>query len=100
MKDAILAQAAVLLQEGIPQQDFLRMKRSALGRRVRDLDSFDSLCFRICAYHFSGYDYFRFPEIYKTITAQDLLDFIREVVRPERACLCVIYPKDSEVTDK
>ena len=90
VKDAILAQAAVLLQEGIPQQDFLRMKRSALGRRVRDLDSFDSLCFRICAYHFSGYDYFRFPEIYNTITPKQVQQFLERVVRPERCSLSVI----------
>ena len=41
------------------------MKRSALGRRIRSLDSFDSTCFRLCAYYFSGYDYFRFPELYR-----------------------------------
>ena len=96
VKEAILAQANTLLAEGLAEKDFLRMKRSALGRRIRDLDSFDSLCFRICAYHFSGYDYFRFPEVYKTITARDILDFIKEVVTPERACLCVIEPTEQE----
>ena len=99
VKAAILQQAEVLLTEGLAEKDFLRMKRSALGRRIRDLDSFDSLCFRICAYHFSGYDYFRFPEIYQTITAQDILDFIRDVVKPERSCLCVIYPTEQEVNE-
>jgi predicted Zn-dependent peptidase len=96
VKEAILAQAQTLLAEGLEEKDFLRMKRSALGRRIRDLDSFDSLCFRICAYHFSGYDYFRFPEVYKTVTARDILDFIKEVVTPERACLCVIEPTEQE----
>ena len=96
VKEAILVQAQTLLAEGLEEKDFLRMKRSALGRRIRDLDSFDSLCFRICAYHFSGYDYFRFPEVYKTITARDILDFIKEVVTPERACLCVIEPTEQE----
>ena len=97
VKEAILNQAGILLEEGLDEKDFLRMKRSALGRRIRDLDSFDSLCFRICAYHFSGYDYFRFPEVYKSVTARDVLDFIRDVVRPERSCLCVIEPTDQEV---
>ena len=41
------------------------MKRSAMGRRIRDLDSFDSTCFRVCAYHFDEFDYFDFPAVYQ-----------------------------------
>ena len=92
--DAILAQAEQLCAQGIPEESFLRMKRSALGRRLRGLDSFDSTCFRICAYHFSRFDYFRFPAVYETVEAEDILTFIRQTVTPERACLCVIYPNE------
>lgn len=94
--DAILAQAESICAEGIPMDDFLRMKRSALGRRLRGLDSFDSTCFRICAYHFSGFDYFRFPAVYETVKAEDIIRFIRQTVTKERACLCVIYPNEEE----
>ena len=94
--DAIMAQAKKLVKEGIPQEDFLRMKRSALGRRIRDLDSFDSVAFRICAYHFSGFDYFRFPEIYHTIEESEILAFLDRVVTPQRCCLSVIYPNSQE----
>lgn len=90
VKEAILAEAARLVKEGVPEEDFLRMKRSALGRRIRDLDSFDSTCFRICAYHFSGYDYFNFPEIYETITQADILEFLQRVVTQDRCCMIVI----------
>jgi len=92
VRDAILAQVPVLLEQGLREEDLLRMKRSSLGRRIRDLDSFDSVCFRLCAYHFSGFDYFRFPELYEQITAGDVLDFLRENIRPERCCLSVIKP--------
>ena len=90
VKDAILQEAARLAAEGLVEADFLRMKRSALGRRLRDLDSFDSTCFRVCAYHFSGYDYFRFPEIYETITQTDILEFLQRVVTPDRCCMAII----------
>ena len=90
VKEAILQEAARLVKDGLADADFLRMKRSALGRRLRDLDSFDSTCFRICAYHFSGYDYFRFPEIYETVTQVDILEFIQRVVTPQRCCMAVI----------
>ena len=96
VKEAILQQAQALLEKGISREDFMRCKRSALGRRMRDMDSFDSLCFRICAYHFSGFDYFDFPEVYGAIGPDDLLSFIRRVVTPQRSCLSVIYPNTKE----
>ena len=92
VRDAILEQAQVMLREGINEKDFLRMKRSALGRRIRDLDSFDSTCFRVCAYHFSGFDYFRFPEIYRSIEKEEIRSFIARTVTEGRSCLSVIQP--------
>ena len=89
---AILEQAQKLLQEGLAEEDFQRMKRSALGRRLRDMDSFDSTAFRLCAYHYSRFDYFRFPEVYRAVEKEELTDFIRQVVVPERAALSVINP--------
>ena len=75
----------------------MRMKRSALGRRIRQLDSFDTTCFRVCAYHLSDFDYFRFPEICRGIEKEAIGAFIARVVTPERACLSVIRPmNDSE----
>ena len=95
VRDAILQEAGQLLKTGIPEETLLRMKRSALGRRIRELDSFDSTAFRVCAYHLSGFDYFRFPEIYSDITEKDLLDFLRRVVTPERCALSIIDPLQS-----
>ena len=92
VRDAILARAELLCTQGICEADFLRMKRSAMGRRIKDLDSFDATCFRLCAYHFSGFDYFDFPAVFRTVQEQDIRDFLRRVVTPERCCLSVIVP--------
>ena len=92
VREAILSQAEKLTREGLPEGDYLRMKRSALGRRIRGLDSFDATCFRICAYHFSDFDYFRFPEIYRQITAEEIIAFLARVVKRERCCLSIIEP--------
>ena len=99
IREEILAQAEKLVRTGIPQEDFLRMKRSALGRRVRDLDSFESTCFRVCAYHFTGFDYFRFPQVFRAVEEKDVLAFIQETVTRERCCLSVVYPLDEEKED-
>ena len=92
VRDAILRQAKILAEQGLNEADFLRMKRSSLGRRIRDLDSFDSTCFRLCAYHFSGFDYFRFPAVHRSVEAQEIREFLRQVVTPERCSLSVITP--------
>ncbi len=92
VRDAILARAKVLAAEGIDDAAFARMKRSALGRRIRDLDSFDSTCFRLCAYHFMDYDYLEFPALYESITAGELREFLEKAVTEQRCCLCVIDP--------
>jgi len=92
VRAAILRQAEKISAEGIEDDAFLRMKRSALGRRIRALDSFDATCFRVCAYHFSGFDYFRFPEIYRSIEKEEIQAFISRVVTEERSCLSVIQP--------
>ncbi len=92
VRDAILESAKTLCEKGIAKEDFLRMKRSSFGRRLRDLDSFDSTCFRVCAYHFSGFDYFCFPEVYQDISAKEVEEFIHRVVTPARCCLSVIKP--------
>ena len=92
VRDAILERARTLVKEGLDPEEFLRMKRSSLGRRIRDLDSFDSVCFRLCAYHFSGFDYFCFPEIYRGVQAEDVMAFLQRVVTEERCSLSVITP--------
>ena len=92
VREAILARGRELAAEGVPEETFLRMKRSALGRRIRSLDSFDATCFRVCAYHFSDFDYFRFPEVYRDITAEEIRLFLDRVIQPERCSLSVVYP--------
>ena len=91
--EAILQEAERIRQEGFEEELFQRLKKSSLGRRTRDLDSFESICYRICAYHFDGADYFRFPEAYASVTPADVRDFLARTVCRERAVLSVVYPK-------
>ncbi|MBQ7817700.1 MAG: insulinase family protein [Oscillospiraceae bacterium] len=93
VRDAIMARAEELVKTGIEEADLLRMKRSALGRRIRDLDSFDSTCFRLCAYELSAFDYFGFPAVYTGVTAAQVCAFIEKVVKKERCALSIIEPR-------
>ena len=98
VRDAIIAQAEKLAKTGLNPQDFQRMKRSAMGRRIRELDSFDSTCFRLCAYHLSDFDYFRFPAIYQALDQTEVQAFIKEAVRRDNSCLSIIYPLTQEAS--
>ncbi len=97
IRDAVLAQAAKLSQQGIDETAFRRMKRSAVGRRIKDLDSFDSTCFRLCAYHFSDFDYFDLPAAYEAVGVEDIRAFLARAITRERCSLSVIKPIDQEV---
>ena len=85
-------EAERIAREGIGEEVFQRMKRSAFGRRVRDLDSFDSTCFRLCAYHFSDFDYFRFPAMYESVTEAEMREFLANAVRTDNCSLTRIDP--------
>ena len=98
VREAILAQAEVLVKEGIPESDFRRMNRSALGRRIKSLDSFDATCFRLCAYQMTEFDYFDFPQIHESVTAEDIRSFLAEVIRRDNCALSIIYPSNPEET--
>ena len=89
---ALLARASELAENGLDEQEFLRLKRGAMGRRLRDLDSFDAVCFRQCAYHFLDFDYFRFPSVYADVTMEEVRDFLARVVRPERCAIVTTKP--------
>ena len=92
VRDAILARGAEIARQGLEESTFMRMKRSAMGRRIRDLDSFDATCFRLCAYRMTEFDYFRFPELYDRIRPEEVQEFLAQVVRPEGCSLSIIYP--------
>jgi predicted Zn-dependent peptidase len=96
IREAIWEQAQVLVKEGIPEADFRRMNRSALGRRIKGLDSFDSTCFRLCAYHMTESDYFEFPRIHESVTAEDVRAFLEEVIRRDNCALSIVYPLNQE----
>ncbi len=90
--EAILEEAHRIGEEGFDGALFDRLLRSFLGRRLRDLDSFSAICYRICAYEFESYEYFTFPGEYETITPRSVLDFLTDAVCRERSALAVVDP--------
>ena len=96
IREDSLAENQRLCREGIPEEAFLRIRRSALGRRIRDLDSFEGTCYRLCAYALSDYDYFNFPELYASLTAEDLRKFLEDSIRRDNCSMTILDPIDKE----
>lgn len=94
--EAILTEADRIGAEGADEALFQRLKRSSMGRRIRGLDSFDGMCYRLASGVFDGYNYYAFPEIYESITADAVRDMIRRRIVREQAVLSVIIPKQKE----
>ena len=92
VREEVLAAAERIAREGLDEAAFQRMKRSAFGRRVRDLDSFNSTCFRLCAYKLTDFDYFEFPRVYEDVKIPEIQEFLSRVVQPDRCALSVIDP--------
>ncbi len=90
----VLAELERIRQEGIDQILFDRMKKSAFGRKVRDLDSFESVCYRMCQGYLDGIDHYDFPAIYQSITMEDARLFLCENVQLAGATLSLILPKE------
>ena len=94
--EEILAEAKRIVSDGVDEALFRRLKKSNLGRRIRGLDFFDGICYRMAMADFDGYDYFKFPELYDEITKEDVRQMLETQIVPEMAVLSVIYPKQNE----
>ena len=88
----IIREAQRIAREGISQEELQRLKRSAMGRRLRRLDSFDGVCYQLAVYHLLDYDYLRFPEVYEKITTEELQAFLSRVFTYERCAISVVRP--------
>jgi len=96
VRDAVLAAAARMAEEGIDAGLWNRLKKAAYGSRVRSLNSFENICVELAQAHFAGQDYFGFPEVYDKIEKTDVEEIIRHWVTEERTALSIIKPGEEE----
>ncbi len=97
VSQAILAEAARLAREGVDEDYYQQLRRANFGASLRALGSFENIAVSMADGCFRGFDPYRFPELYDTITRADIESFLRENVVEERRALSVLVPK-SEVT--
>ena len=92
--DAITAEARRLGTGGIDEAFYQRLRRAAYGQAIRSLNSFENIAVSMAEGHFQGFDYYRLPEVFDSVTKADVEAFLREELTPEHAALSVIRPLD------
>ena len=93
--EAIQQEADRLVREGIDEAFYEQVKRASFGANLRGLNSFENIAVSLTEGYFRGYDPFTFPQVYDAVTQQDILDFLRDNIRQERAVLSEIVPKET-----
>ena len=91
---AILAEAERLGKEGLDEAYYRRIVNANFGAALKALNSFESIAVSMAEGCFRRYDPYRFPEVYDSITQQDVLNFIRDSFAESHMALSVIYPKE------
>ena len=93
--EAILAEARRLVSEGVDGDYYRRVVNANFGVALKALNSFESIAVSMAEGCFQGYDPYRFPEVYDSITVEDVLDFLRRNMTRDHMALSVITPKEA-----
>ena len=91
--DAILREAARIAAEGVDEDYFRRIRKASFGANLRGLNSFENIAVTLTEGYFHGYDPLRFPEVFESITPEDVAAFLKTNVTAERMVLSRIVPK-------
>ena len=91
---AIMDEAARLAREGVDPDFYEQIRRANFGASLRSLNSFENIAVGLADGCFRGFDGFRFPEVYDSITKADIEAFLRENIVEERRATSVLVPKN------
>ena len=91
----IQREAERLAAEGIDEDYYQRVRRASFGSNLRGLNSFENIAVTLTEGYFHGYDPFRFPQVFDSITKEDVAAFLRRNLTAERAVLSEIVPREN-----
>jgi predicted Zn-dependent peptidase len=79
----------------IPEEDFERCRRVLYASYVRDFDSTEEIATSLAVdFALDGLDIFRYGEMLREVTAEDVARLAKELFRPEAYTLSTVYPID------
>ena len=91
----IQKEADRLVREGIDEEFYQQVTKAAFGSNLRGLNSFENIAVCLTEGYFHGYDPFRFPQVFDSITKEDVIAFLRENIRADHMVLSEIVPQEA-----
>lgn len=82
------------VDEGVDREAFLRAKRVMYAKAVKSFDSTRTVSEMLLDYVMTGYELFRYVDLYEEIEAEDVETLLREAFNEECFALSVIRPTD------
>ena len=95
VKEEIQKEALRLVKEGIDEEFYQRIRKASFGANLRGLNSFENIAVSLSEGYFHGYDPLRFPQVFDSITREDVEAFLRDNITEERSVLSEIVPKEA-----
>ena len=86
-------EAARLVREGVDETFYQQIRRANFGASLRSLNSFENIAIGMTDGYFRGFDPYRFPEVYDSISKADIEDFLRQNIVEARRAVSFLTPK-------
>lgn len=94
LKQKILETADNYRNKGFDKKQFERVKKSFFGSFIRTFNNVEGIGNLICRNFLSNVDITRFPEIFDSITIDDMSKVLNEVICEENCAVSVVKPFD------
>lgn len=95
VSDAIQSEAQRIAKVGVDSALWERLKKAVYGSQVRRLNSFQHICIGMAQGHFEHFNLYEFPQVFESISKQDVETCISEWIRENRTSLSVVEPKEA-----
>lgn len=92
--DEVKREIERILISGIDNKELTRLKKMSMGGVLRRLDHFEYICYSQAEAHFADATIFRQAEVLDNIRKDDIMDFVREHMKPENFALSLIVPQN------
>lgn len=92
VSDEIMKEARRVLESGLSGELFDRLKKAAVGKRIREFNAFDDICYRQATSFFSGVEYNSFIDIFDELTVSDAEQFLKAAITEEKTALSIVSP--------
>ena len=96
VRSALLGEMERWKKEGIDERAFQRLKKSTYGMLIRELNNVDAVANLMLNSHTDGVSPYAAIDTLSELTAQDVMKFVTEELREDRAVLSIIEKEGAE----